>query len=73
MNKILKQVEKKLYWIPVAFIILRMWGTLQFIFSIFVFATKAVNSTTGCVPKGIYYVYKILAVIQVRTILRNHQ
>ena len=63
---LLKKVELKLSFIPVAFIFFRMWGTLQFFFSIVVFQLPAIDST-GCVPYGIYIVLKVFAVLQVST------
>ncbi|XP_019849009.1 PREDICTED: probable G-protein coupled receptor 157 isoform X2 [Amphimedon queenslandica] len=65
-KKSMKQIEFKLFLIPVAFILLRMWGTLQFFFSIIVFhgGQSLVDTKTGCVPDGVYYTYKVLAVFQ---------
>ena len=65
---LLRQVEKKLYAIPIFFILLRIWGTLQFIFSIGVFACHKVDQT-GCVPPTIFHIYYILAIMQVCCIL----
>ena len=48
----MKQLEKKLFFIPFAFILLRMWGTIQFFFSIAVFEGGFVDAT-GCVPNGV--------------------
>lgn len=61
---LLKKVETKLAIIPVAFIFFRMWGTLQFFFSIIVFQLSAIDST-GCVPYGVYIIFEIFAVLQV--------
>ena len=62
---LLKTMEKKLYAIPVAFILVRMWGTLQFVFSIIVFACPGAVDGTGCVSYPVYVVFYFLACIQV--------
>ena len=63
-NQLLRQVEKKLYAIPIAFIMLRIWGTLQFLLSTVVFSMPKIAST-GCLPKYLYYIYYCFAVVQV--------
>lgn len=60
----MKKLEKKLFFIPFAFILLRMWGTIQFFFSIVVFEGGFVDAT-GCVPNGVYRTFYALAILQV--------
>ncbi len=62
---LLKTMEKKLYAIPAAFILVRIWGTLQFFFSIIVFARPGAVDATGCVSYPIYVVFYFFACIQV--------
>lgn len=54
-------VETRLLLIPVIFILLRIWGTLQFFFSI---ATSDKITNEGCVPGSINMVFKVLAILQ---------
>lgn len=61
----LQKVETKLYAIPAVFIVLRIWGTLQFFVSIVVFTIEEYNRN-GCVSHGWNIVYMLLAVGQVR-------
>uniref|UniRef100_A0A1X7VGT0 G-protein coupled receptors family 2 profile 2 domain-containing protein n=1 Tax=Amphimedon queenslandica TaxID=400682 RepID=A0A1X7VGT0_AMPQE len=63
VSVLLRQIQKKLYFIPAAFIILRMWGTIQFIVSIFVFNFRKVNQD-GCIEKGYRDLYFSLAILQ---------
>lgn len=67
----MQQIQKKLYFIPAAFIIVRMWGTLQFIISIFVFNLKKVH-VNGCVQKDYYPLYFSLAILQVKIRVNVH-
>ena len=62
---LLQRMERKLYAIPIAFVLLRMWGTMQFVFSIGVFRSKHAVDATGCVEHPIYYMYYFLACMQV--------
>ena len=64
---LLQRVERKMSAIPVMFIVLRMWGTIQFLVTIVVFNINGlVDERTGCMPEKLYYVYYVLAVLQVR-------
>ena len=65
---LLKHMEKKMYAIPLAFVLLRIWGTLQFLLSIVVFTKGGTIDETGCVSPAIYSVYLFLACIQVCTL-----
>lgn len=61
-------MERKLYFIPIAFILVRMWGTLQFLLSAFVFNLHYVHSgekDTSCVSQTLFKVYYALAILQV--------
>ena len=55
------QVESRLLAIPVIFILLRMWGTIQFFFSMAV----ANHVNDGCVPKNIHIAFFVLGILQV--------
>ena len=58
-------IERRLLLIPIVFILLRMWGTIQFFFSL---ATSDLNQD-GCVPYWVATVYHVLGVLQVRLLL----
>ena len=55
------QVEKRLLAIPLLFILLRIWGTLQ------VFVALAVSGTVqdGCIPSAVRKVFFALGILQV--------
>jgi len=55
-------VEKRLLLIPLVFILLRIWGTIQFFFSI---ATSELNEE-GCVPNWVATIYFMLGLLQVQ-------
>ena len=54
------QVESRLLAIPVIFILLRMWGTIQFFFSM-----AAADSVYGCVSKPTHIAFFVLGILQV--------
>lgn len=56
-------VETRLLLIPIIFILLRIWGTLQFIFSIA--TSHLIKEQTGCVPSTINVVFLVLGILQV--------
>lgn len=58
----MQRADKKLTLIPVVFILLRMWGTIQFI------TISAVDHLIyfGCVPYSYAVVFKVLAYMQVQ-------
>lgn len=58
-------MERKLGAIPVAFILVRIWGTLQFVFTSIIFAFNGVDQS-GCVAKPVYYALYFFACIQVK-------
>ena len=62
--EVVKKAERKLAFIPVLFILLRIWGTLQFVFSIVVKESRLVDPT-GCISTTTYYVYLIITCAQV--------
>ena len=70
---LLQRVERKMFAIPVMFIVLRMWGTIQFLITIVVFNDGTVDKHTGCMPDGLYYVYYALAILQVRVRERERE
>ena len=61
----LRKIENKLLAIPIVFILLRMWGSLQFLVSIVVFNVPGAVDSDGCVSLATYVVYYILAILQV--------
>lgn len=61
----LRKIENKLMAIPIVFILLRMWGSLQFLVSIVVFNISGAIDSDGCVSLATYVVYYILAILQV--------
>ena len=54
-------VEKRLLAIPIMYIVLRMWGTTQFFFSLAVSGTNV----AGCIPSSVKIVYTVLGILQV--------
>ena len=56
------RMESRLLAIPLFFILLRMWGTIQFFFSLAV--ADSVNN--GCVPNSIHSAFFVLGILQVR-------
>lgn len=66
-RRLLQRIEPKLYVIPFAFILLRLWGTFQFIFSIAVFARGGTIDETGCVSPAVFYTYYALSCLQVNS------
>lgn len=63
----LARVEKRLLAIPLLYILLRVWGTLQFIFSIAVDHTN----TYGCIPETVQRAYFVFGILQVRKCMYN--
>ena len=57
----MQRADKKLTFIPMVYILLRMWGTIQFIYAI------SVSKLTyfGCVPEGYAVGFTFLAYMQV--------
>ena len=60
-----ESVEKRLLYIPVVFIFLRIWGSIQFFFSIAV----ADQNQEGCIPDWIHTVFLVLGVLQVMRLI----
>ena len=54
-------VESRLLAIPIIFILLRMWGTIQFFFSLAV----ADSIQNGGIPNSIHIVFFVLGILQV--------
>ena len=57
----IKRIDKKLTFIPVIFILLRVWGTVQFFYS----SGVAHLTYLGCAPKHFATGFTLLAYIQV--------
>ena len=55
-------VEKRLLAIPLLYIFLRMWGTLQFFYSLGVSGTIH----KGCIPKPVQIIFFVFGILQVR-------
>lgn len=56
----MKQVDRKLIFIPVIFLLLRIWGTLQFIVASAITITQCY-----CISYPAYIILSILAYLQV--------
>ena len=56
------RVESRLLAIPLVFILLRMWGTIQFFFSLAV----ADSVQNGCIPNNIHIAFFVLGILQAR-------
>jgi len=63
-NPAVEEVHKRLLYIPLFFLVLRMWGTLQLFFSLGV----ANENQNGCIPKPIQTIFFIFGILQVTTI-----
>lgn len=59
-------VEKRLLAIPLLFIFLRMWGTLQFFYAL---AVAGMNEH-GCIPSAVQTVFLVFGILQVSTVLQ---
>ena len=55
------EVKQRLLLIPIVFIVLRMWGTIQFFYSL----ATANQNQYGCIPPTSRKVYLGLAIVQV--------
>jgi len=60
----IESVEKRLLYIPLVFIFLRIWGSIQFFFSIAV----GDQNQEGCIPSRIHIVFLVLGILQVMTL-----
>ena len=58
-------VEKWLLGIPLLYIILRMWGTLQFFFALAVDSVPHDENQPGCIPQMVQIGYFIISLLQV--------
>ena len=56
-----ENVEKRLLYIPLMFIFLRIWGSIQFFFSIAV----ADDNQKGCISNVVHTVFFVLGILQV--------
>ena len=67
---VVEKVERRLIFIPGFFLALRIWGTVQFFYSIGV----SHHNDNGCIPKGIHIGFQILGYLQVRKkiLIHNH-
>jgi G protein-coupled receptor 157 len=61
----LQKIDNKLLLIPVVFILLRMWGFIQFFFLL---AVSHLSETRGCVSLPIHIIHFILSILEVRRI-----
>ena len=55
------EVKQRLLLIPIFFIVLRMWGTVQFFYSL----ANSDRNSDGCIPKTSQKVFFVLAIMQV--------
>lgn len=56
-----ENVEKRLLYIPLVFILLRIWGSIQFFFSLAVDD----DNRDGCIPNVVHTVFFVLGILQV--------
>ena len=56
-----ENVEKRLLYIPLVFILLRIWGSIQFFFSLAV----SNDNQDGCIPNVVHTVFFVLGILQV--------
>ncbi len=64
----LARVEKRLLGIPLLYILLRMWGTLQFFYSLAVDHTNK----NGCIPPDVQKIYFAFGILQVSSVACMH-
>lgn len=64
MKENCRKIEQKTLAIPIAFILLRMWGTIHFLFSIIIYASHSID-TAGCTSKSVYGIFITLVLLQV--------
>ena len=57
-----EQAEKRLLYIPALFLLLRIWGTAQFFYSI---GVSSDSQEPGCIPHGIQIGFMIFGILQV--------
>ena len=62
-----QKADRKLTFIPIIFIFLRIWGTIQFFYSIGV----PTCANGQCVPQWVFNGYLVLGYLQVYTTLQN--
>jgi len=63
-----QRADRKLTFIPIMFILLRIWGTIQFFYSILV---SIFYRNGQCVPEWAFNGYLVLGYMQVSTALQN--
>ena len=60
------RVERKMIYIPVLFLLLRMWGTIDFFLNI---SMEAIDpSENGCILKGFHTANLVLGYLQVHSL-----
>ena len=59
-----EQAEKRLLYIPALFLLLRVWGTAQFFYSIGVSSSDDIQEP-GCIPHEIQVGFMIFGILQV--------
>ncbi len=60
-------VEKRLLAIPILYIVIRIWGTLQFFYSLIVSG----SNDEGCIPSTVKTVYIVFGILQVRVAIKS--
>jgi len=60
---VVQKADRKFTLIPVVFILLRIWGTIQFFYSIVV--TRSIPNYNECVSNGVSIGFLILGYLQV--------
>ncbi len=62
---VVKKADRKLTFIPIVFVLLRMWGTIQFFYSLAV----ARYIKCACTTPGISLGFELLGYLQVSTLM----
>jgi len=65
-TNVMTKVNKILVFIPVLFIVLRVWATVQYFFSVYVVQNALHNG--HCIPNDLHVPHVVLGVLQVRTV-----
>ena len=62
LQQAINRIDNKLLFIPLAFVLIRMWGMLQFIFTV---SVSKFWKDHGCVSYPIHIVHLVLGVLEV--------
>ena len=59
------RTERRLLAIPLLFLLLRVWGTLQFFFAL---GVSGRNHNPGCTSQDVHSIFIVFGILQVRTL-----